>query len=82
MTVNSKFITIRIVINSNQWIHFVNQILNSLNIEKCFSGNTVSNINDLTKKLTIKLQERFVKFWRRSIWSSNSVNNNPNGNCY
>ena len=31
--------------NKNQWIHFVNQILNSLNIEKCFSGNTVSNIN-------------------------------------
>ena len=66
--------------NKNQWIDFVNQILNSLNIEKCFSGNTVSNINDLTKKLTIKLQERFVKFWRRGIWSSNSVNNNPNGN--
>ena len=66
--------------NKNQWIHFVNQILNSLNIEKCFSGNTVLNINDLTKKLTTKLQERFVKFWRRSIWSSNSVNYNPNGN--
>ena len=66
--------------NKNQWIHFVNQILNSLNIEKCFSGNTVSNINDLTNKLTTKLQERFVKFWRRNIWSSNSVNNNSNGN--
>ena len=38
------------------------------------------NIDDLTKKLTTKLQERFVKFWRRSIWSSNSVNINPNGN--
>ena len=65
--------------NKNQWNHFVNQILNSLNIEKCFRGSTVLNINDLTKKLTTKLQERFVKFWRRSIWPSNSVNNNPNG---
>ena len=66
--------------NKHQWIHFVNQIWNSLNIEKCFSESTVLNINDLTKKLTTKLQERFVKFWPRSIWSSNSVNNNPNGN--
>ena len=66
--------------NKNQWIHFVNQILNSLNIEKCFSRSTVLNINDLTKKLTTKLQERFVKFWHRSIWSSNSVNSNPKGN--
>ena len=48
--------------NKNQWIHFVNQVLNSLNIEKCFSGSTVLNENDLTKKLTTKLQERFVKF--------------------
>ena len=31
-----------------QWIHFVNQILNSPNIEKCFSRSTVLNINDLT----------------------------------
>ena len=53
--------------NTNQWIHFVNQILNSLNIEKCFSRSTVLNINDLTKKTNNKLQERFVKFWRRSI---------------
>ena len=59
---------------------FVNQILNSLNIETCFSGSTVLNINDLTRKLTTKLQERFVKFWRSSIWSSNSVDNNPDGN--
>ena len=67
--------------NENQWIHFVNQILNSLNIEKCFSRSTVIlNINDLTKKLKTKLQEHFVKFWHRSIWSSNYVNNNPNGN--
>ena len=35
---------------------------------------------EYTKKLTAKLQERFAKFWRRSIWSSNSVNNNHNGN--
>ena len=66
--------------NKNQWTHFVNQILNSLNIEKCFSRSIVLNINDLTQKLTTKLQERFVKFWRRSIWSSNSVNDNHNGN--
>ena len=54
--------------NKNQWIHFVIQILNSLNIEKCFSGSTVLNINDLTKKLTTKLQKRFIKFWYISIW--------------
>ena len=37
--------------NKNQWIHFVNQILNSLNIEKCFSRSTVLNINDLKCKM-------------------------------
>ena len=30
--------------NNNQWINFINQILNSLNIEKCFSGSTALNI--------------------------------------
>ena len=49
------------------------------NVEKCVnegicgdSGDS-GDSGDLTKKLSSTLQERFISFWRKSIWSNKAA---------
>ena len=53
----------------HQWLYFVNQIMSISNVEKCVNEGICGDSGDLIKKLSRTLQERFISFWRNSIWS-------------
>ena len=59
--------------NHHQWSYFVNQIMSISNVEKRVNEGKSLNIGDLIKKLSHTLQERFISFWRKSIWSNKSA---------
>ena len=40
------------------------------NVEKCVNESICEDSGDLIKKLSCTLQERFISFWRKSIWSN------------
>ena len=57
--------------NQHQWLYFVNQIMKISNVEKCVNeGICGDSAGDLIKKLSRTLQECFISFWRKSIWSN------------
>ena len=57
--------------NQHQWLYFVNRIMKISNVEKCVNeGICGDSAGDLIKKLSRTLQERFISFWRKSIWSN------------
>ena len=58
------------------------------NVEKCVNeGICGDSAGDLIKKLSRTLQERFISFWRKSIWSNKPACEPNHGNklrtyCY
>ena len=44
--------------------------MNILNVEKCVNEGVCGDGGDKIKKLSRTLQERFISFWRKSIWSN------------
>ena len=57
--------------NQHQWLYFMNQIMKISNAEKCVNeGICGDSAGDLIKKLSHTLQERFISYWRKSIWSN------------
>ena len=51
------------------------------NVEKCVNeGICGDSAGDLIKKLSRTLQERFISFWRKSIWSNKLSCESNNGN--
>ena len=51
--------------------------MNISNAEKCVNEGICGDSGDLIKKLSRTLQERFISFWRKSIWS-NKPTREPN----
>ena len=57
--------------NQHQWLYFVNHFMKISNVENCVNeGICGDSAGDLIKKLSRTLQERFISFWRKSIWSN------------
>ena len=56
--------------NQHQWLYFVKQIMKISNVEKCVNEGICGDSEDLIKNLSCILQERFISFRRKSVWSN------------
>ena len=55
--------------NSHQWLSFVYDIMKWCDMEDYFPDLSKSSASFIANKITKILKDRFMKFWRRTVWS-------------
>ena len=55
--------------NSDQWLKFVYDIMEICDMEDYFLDPSRSSASFIANKITKILEDRFIKFWRKTVWS-------------
>ena len=55
--------------SSHQWLTFVSDTMKLCDMEDCFLDPSKSSASCIINKITKILEDRFIKFWRRTAWS-------------
>ena len=55
--------------NSDQWLKFVYDIMKLCDMEDYFLDPSKSSASLIANKITKILEDRFIKFWRSTVWS-------------
>ena len=67
--------------NSDQWLKFVYDIMKLCDTEDYFLDPSKSSASFIANKITKILEDRFIKFWCKTVWSGiRNINAQSGGN--